>query len=233
VIRKDSDLSQDGLLGGKHSGFGVPRLTCALILAGLVLAGCGNPTQAPAQELVDVHATSAAWPWLAKVCDCAPGRGAIIRISAPEDADVRLRVGEPEFLASPAFQIDTEDVLVVVHAASPVRSLSQEEARLLFAGQGDPSIPVWVFSAGEDIQQIFDAVVMSGGNVTARARVAGNTKDMSDAINADQAAVGILPRHSNTADLREVLVVASAPVLAITATQPVGVLRDLLACLQK
>ena len=75
-------------------------------------------------------------------------------------ADIILRVGEPEFLASPAYQIDTEEILIVTHRQSPVQNLTLEEARALFAGQGDPSVQVWVYASEEDVQEVFDQFVM-------------------------------------------------------------------------
>ena len=74
----------------------------------------------------------------------------------PAAADILLRVGEPEFLDSPAYQIDTEDILIITHRQSPVQNLTLEDARALFAGQGDLSVQVWIYASGEDVQEVFD-----------------------------------------------------------------------------
>jgi hypothetical protein len=55
---------------------------------------------------------------------------------------------------------------------------------------------------------------------------------MSRAIANDPNAVGILSRRWKTEDVSDVYVAASAPVLAITPSEPQGVIKDLLACLQ-
>jgi hypothetical protein len=55
---------------------------------------------------------------------------------------------------------------------------------------------------------------------------------MSDLLNADPTVVGVLPRHWKMGDTREIFVISSVPVLAITPTEPQGATRNLLACLQ-
>lgn len=56
---------------------------------------------------------------------------------------------------------------------------------------------------------------------------------MSDTLVNESNAVGILPRHWKAGDVRDVLSVASVPVLAITESEPQGVIQELIACLQK
>jgi len=148
-------------------------------------------------------------------------------------ADIVLRVGEPELLAASAFQIDTEEILIVTHRQSPVQNLTLEEARALFAGQGDPSIQVWVYASGEDVQQVFDQVVMAGRRVSSSAQLAVHPQQMSDMLVDEANAVGILPRHWKVGDTREIYNVATVPVLALTDSEPQGAIRELIACLQK
>jgi hypothetical protein len=142
-------------------------------------------------------------------------------------------VGEPPFLDSPAFQIDTEELLIVTHRQSPIQNLTLEGARALFAGQGDPSVQVWVYASGEDVQEVFDQVVMAGTRVTASAQLAAHPQQMSDTLVSEPNTVGILPRHWKAGDTRDVLTVASVPVLAITNSEPQGPIKELIACLQK
>ena len=156
----------------------------------------------------------------------------ISRVDDPTTADIVLRVGEPEFLASPAYQIDEEEILIVTHRQSPVQNLTLEEARALFAGQGDASVQVWVYASEEDVQQVFDQFVMAERSVTSSARLAVNPQEMSDTLVNEANAVGILPRHWKVGDVREVFSVATVPVLAITQSEPQGVIKELIACLQ-
>lgn len=199
----------------------------------VLLSSCSPRPPSVTPQLVTVYSTSAAQPWLPPLYDCAGTSSLISRVDDPSTSDIALRVGEPAFLDSPAFQIDTEEILIVTHRQSPVQNLILEEARALFVGQGDPTVQVWVYSSGEDVQEVFERVVMDGGNVISSARIAVTPQQMSDTLVNEATAVGILPRHWKAGDTREVFSVATVPVLAITNSEPQGVIQELIACLQK
>jgi hypothetical protein len=123
--------------------------------------------------------------------------------------------------------------LIVTQRQSPVQNLTLEEARALFAGQGDPSVQVWVYAPEDDVQEIFDQAVMEGMSVTPSASLAMTPQQMSDTLVNEPNTVGILPRHWKAGDDREVFKVATVPVLALTKSEPEGAIKDLIACLQK
>src|SRR5688572_4280985 len=187
-----------------------------LILFSLTLFSCSTSTPPAALQVVNVYSTSAAQPWLTQLYTCAGSSSVISRVDDPSSADIILRVGEPEFLASAAYQIDTEEILIVTHRQSPVQNLTLEEARALFAGQGDPSVQVWVYALEEDVQVVFDQFMMEGRTVTSSARLAVNPQQMSDTLVNESNAVGILPRRWKAGDVREVFSVGTVPVLVIT-----------------
>ncbi|HEY9525578.1 MAG TPA: hypothetical protein VIR02_00770, partial [Anaerolineales bacterium] len=146
----------------------IPFLLSALLFS------CSPATLSVTPALITVYSTSAAQPWLPKLYDCAGTASAISRVDDPSVADIALRVGEPAGLHSPAFQIDTEEILIVTHRQSPVQNLTLEGARELFAGHGDPSLQVWVYASGEDVQELFNQIVMTGRSVDPSARLAVN-----------------------------------------------------------
>ena len=199
----------------------------------LMLFSCSTSTPQTTPQVVTVYSTSAAQPWLPPLYACAGSSTVISRVNEPLSADIILRVGEPEYLASPAYQIDTEEILIITHRQSPAQNLTLEDARSLFAGQGDPSVQVWVYASEEDVQVVFDQFVMEGRSVTPAARLAVNPQQMSDTLVTEANAVGILPRHWKVGDVRDVYLVATVPLLAITQNEPEGVIKELLACLQK
>jgi len=203
-----------------------------LTLFSLTLFSCSSSTPLATPQLVTVYSTSAAQPWLPPLYECAGPSTVISRVDDSSIADIILRVGEPEFLAAPAYQIDTEEILIVTHRQSPVQNLTLEEARALFAGQGDASVQVWVYAADEDVQRVFDQVIMEERSVVSSARLAVNPQEMSDTLVNQANVVGILPRHWKAGDVREVFSVATVPVLAITQSDPQGAIKELIACLQ-
>lgn len=205
-----------------------------LVLITLLVSSCSSgaaPVTTP--EVVSVYSSSSAEPWLSALYDCAQASSVLSRVDDPANADIVLRVGEPEVLTSFAYQIDTEEILIVTHRQSPVQNLTMDDARALFTGQGDLSVQVWVYASGEDIQQVFDKIVMDGRAVTSSAMVAANSQQMSDAINSQANAVGFLSRHWKMGDSRFVYSIPDVPVLAITPTEPQGAVRNLIACLQQ
>jgi hypothetical protein len=158
----------------------------------------------------------------------------VIRVvDSPAEADISIRIGEPDLLVTPAFQIDTEEVLVVTHRQSPLQNMTVEEVREMFAGQGDPSIQVWVYASGEDAQGVFEQAVMQGRSVTSLARLATSPQHMSDTLNKEPNAIGILPSRWKVGDSRFIYTIPEVPVLALVHEEPRGAVQEIIACLQR
>lgn len=206
----------------------------ALILLSLLISACATGTPQPTPEVVSVYSSSFTQPWLTDVYACAAESSTVVRLSdSISDAQVVLQIGEPEFLSSFAYQIDTEEILIVTHRQNPIQNLTLEEAQTLFMGLGAPSVQVWVYASEADVQRVFDQLVMNGRGVAASARVAVTPQQMSDTLVSESNSVGVLPRHWKVGDVREVYSVGMVPVLALTQAEPQGVVKNLLACLQK
>jgi hypothetical protein len=217
--------------------FHCPRNDIILfLLSSFLLFSCSTGTPPPSTpQLVSVYASSAAQPWLSELYGCAAGQNNIVlsRVDDPNSAGIVLRIGEPEFLSSFAYQIDNEEILIVTQRQSPIQNLTLDDARTLFMGLGDPAVQVWVYASGEDVQTVFDQLVMEGRSVTPSANVAVNPQQMSDTLVNESNTVGILPKHWKTGDSRIVFSAGTAPVLALTKSEPQGMVKELIACLQK
>jgi hypothetical protein len=79
---------------------------------------------------------------------------------------------------------------------------------------------------------VFDQFVMEGRSVSSSSNVAVTPQQMSDVLNGESTAIGILPRHWKAGDVREGYSVAMAPVLAITQNEPQGAINQIICCLQ-
>lgn len=203
------------------------------VLLSFLTACTPATTPIPKPQIINVYTTPATQPWLTDVYACAPV-GTVIRVASdPFEAELSLRLGEPDILATPAYQIDTEEIQVVTHRQSPVQNMTVEAVRELFAGQGDPSMQVWVYASGEDVQKVFEQVVMQGRSVTSLARLATSPQHMADTLNNQPGTVGVLPRHWKVGDSRFVYTIPDVPVLAIVNEEPQGGIQALIACLQK
>ncbi len=202
-----------------------------LFLLSFFLFSCA-PAAPPPSQIVDVYATAAAQPWLAGLYTCADVVSATLNFTA-DSPQIQLRLGELDGWTGPAYQIGAEDILIVAGLQSPLPTPTSERARELFAGRGDPSVQVWAYAPGVDAQRAFESALMDGRSVTSLARLAVGPSHMIEALTADPNAVGILPRRWMNDQLRELFVAASVPVLALTPSEPVGFVRELIACLQK
>ena len=132
-----------------------------------------------------------------------------------------------------AYQIDTEEILIVAQRQSSVQNLTLDDARALFTGLGDPSVQVWVYASDADVQRVFDQLVMKGGSVSSSVKVAVSPQQMSDTLVNQPNTVGVLPKHWKAGDSRIVFSAGTMPVLALTKSEPAGVVKNLLTCLQK
>lgn len=208
----------------------------ALLFLVLTLTACASSpeTSLPAPPpVVSVYASPAAEPWLEDVFACGTEISVVIRLSASESAaDIRLRLGEPETLSSPAYQIGTEDILVVTRRESPLQNLERDQAQMLFS-KGGGNVEVWVYASSADVQEIFEREVMRGMQIHASARLALHPGQFVDALNAGSSAVGLLPRRWINETMREAFALRDVPVLAITPGEPQGAVKELIACLQK
>ncbi|GAB4504803.1 MAG: hypothetical protein Fur0043_17970 [Anaerolineales bacterium] len=204
-----------------------------LLLVLFILAGCVPVAPAIEVQALDIYATPAAQPWLAEAYACAPEGIALRVANSPDQAEMTIRLGESDDLPPAlAYQIGKEEILVVAHPASPLRDLTIEEARALFARAGASSVEVWVYDAEEDVQAVFEQAVMEERPITSLARLAVGPQHMSEVLTNNPHAVGLLPRRWVTVDLHTLFIVPDVPVLALLRDEPHGALRVLLACLQ-
>jgi hypothetical protein len=220
------------------------------------LSACGTPAPASTPQVLTVQYTAAAQPWLADLYDCAnlvPGTvlSADQRLAStldPESADLILRLGAPVKLNTPSFAVGEEEIKVIVNPQNPLTRLTRAQLAALFTGRsrnwkevggGEAPVRVWAFAPGEDLQRIFDEKALQGASISSLARQAADSSQMAQAVASDVGAIGILPQHSVTEDVHAVSLPddlaaqLQVPVLAITAGQPQGATRDLLACMQK
>jgi hypothetical protein len=206
----------------------LPSALCLLLFA--LLSSCTTPTPTIPPQTITAYATASAQPWMDELFACATEQNIIVEVTA-ENPDISLRIGEPEVLVSPAYQIGEEEILIVTHRESPVQNLTLADVQAIFAGVGDESVQVWVYASGLDVQGVFDQAAMEGRSVTSLARVAASPQEMSDTLNSDPSAIGILPKHWAAGNLRAVYSVGVFPVLAITNGEPQGAARTVLGCL--
>ncbi len=218
----------------------MPRRILALLLLSWLAWACGQTVASATPQAVSVYATSAAYPWLDEVYKCASPSD-VVRLSDPSAAQISLRLGTEPATTAQAFQIGSDDLLVVVQPQVGVGPLSLDQVRQLFSGQvtrwkdvggSDIRVEVWTYSQVEDVQAIFESVVMRGQPIVSLAHLAVSAQAMSDSVGANPGSIGILPRRWKMGNTDAVYTVSSIPVLALVGSPMPDPVRDLISCLQ-
>jgi hypothetical protein len=223
-----------------------PRLALGLI-ALILLAACSSAAPAGTPQTISVQYTFAATAWLGTLNTCAGNNVVRPELRSADfidlsSANLAIRIGQPDRLTTPAYQIGTEEILVIVNRQNPVNKLTADQVRGLFTGQlpswkdingSNAPVQAWVFPDGEDVQQLFADIALGGTPVGPGARLANSPDEMARAVAADVNAIGILPRHWKAGNVSDVYTVTNAPVLALVPVQPDNAMTRILACLQK
>lgn len=213
----------------------------------LILVACGPGEPVVPVGSITVQYTDAASPWLSELNACAGDRtvNAVLRAANLIDlqsGEVAMEIGTSPGGNSKAYQIGSEDLIVILNPRNPVKSLTAGQVRGLFTGLitsweavGGLEAPVvvWVFPPGEDLQQFFMTTFLAGSAITSNARLATSMADMRQEIASNGDAVGILTRRWTTDDLSTAYTITGLPVLVLTQGEPQDTIQGLISCLQK
>jgi hypothetical protein len=214
----------------------------------ILLVSCASSGPAITPLPLSIQYTFSTTPWLEKFFKCSGDR-VINAELLPADlldldsSDLVMRISMPTEPITPAYQIGTDDLLVIINPQNPVSKLTVDQVFTLFTGRiqtwksinnTNNPVHVWVFAAGEDVQQVFEQAVLGDSPVTSLARLANSPEEMLQAVSNDAGAVGLITRSWETKTTSDAFTVArSLPILAIPQSEPTGALAQILACLQK
>ncbi len=220
-----------------------------------------SATPAPTLQAINLVFPVALQPWADKLGVCASGNPGVGLYFMPSESsqsslqsnDIALTLGEPStHNGSIAYsQVGWEQVVVIANRENNIAQLTLAELRSIFSGQmatwdfgAKQPIQVWLFADGDPVRIVFDNTVMTGHSITTEAMLAPDQGAMLEAIANHVSAIGYTTEsYLATAAKAEsakvkILPLADAPegfhqpVVAITAGEPQGLVRDLLVCLQ-
>jgi phosphate transport system substrate-binding protein len=164
--------------------------------------------------------------------------------------DLAFRIGNEvgSYFAAP---VGYEQIVVIVNADNPLSRLSIDQLQVLFTGQltqwdvlggSQQMAQVWSYPEGDDVRQVFDDAILGGQRLTTFAQLAPDPQAMLEAVSDDPAAIGYLPErwlkdglNPNVRVLPLAQTLADSlrqPILALAVTEPEGITRTLLLCLQ-
>ena len=224
------------------------RTIAFFLLACFLLASCNSTHPIAHPEQVTVQYTSASIPWLAGLYTCAGGIVVIAEQQSANHLDLQsaemvIRIGSPNTSISFAYQIGTDNLLVIVNEKNPTQVLTETQVFELFTGQvqnwksingTDAPVQVWSFPTGEDVQGIFNQIALHGSPVTSGAHLANSQDEMVQAVQKDVNAIGIITQKWKSGNISGANTIATnLPVLAITLSKPQKTFARIIACMQK
>ncbi|MBU0512539.1 MAG: hypothetical protein KKD28_15825 [Chloroflexi bacterium] len=221
-----------------------------LLTLGLLLVTACTPiataTPLPTPQLITVAITPTLRPWhdILHKCATANPEIALILEEKPETslevgaADLILRVGAPpEGIPGSAALLGWEEILIIAHPETKFDNWDIAKLHDIYTASPTP-YQIWTYSPGSELRQIFDAAVLNA-RTSPYAFLAPDPAAMLEAVANDKRAIGYLPKSWLNDAVRPVNVgsdlqnVLRQPILALTDTEPEGVMRAFLVCVQE
>jgi len=183
--------------------------------------------------------------------------------STPSKGAILLRWGEPPNLTEYSSQLGINRLEIVVNPANPVNSLTAGLVQQISDGKltswnevyencpecftAEPETELGAeppglnfFLAGEEIQDLFDQVVMANAPVSrATSILIPSTLKMREAVVTSPSQIGFLPSGAIDASVKPVTITGiedaslTLPILAISGNKPQGAAEEWLKCLQQ
>ena len=222
-----------------------------LLTLGLLLVTACKPIAAaaplPTPQLITVAITPTLRPWHVLLHKCATANPeiALILDERPETslelgaADVTLRLGaSPEGTPGSAALLGWEDILIIAHPDTEFDNVDIAKLHEMYTAS-PPLYQIWTYSKGSELRPIFDTAVLGNADTSPYAFLAPDPAAMLDAVTNDKHAIGYLPKSWLNDAVRTVNVDADLqnafrqPILALTDTEPEGVMRAFLVCVQE
>lgn len=238
------------------------RIWLGLLLALLaLLTACGPaaPSDSPALEVVHLQTTAILEHWLPKAADCAaaiPNLGIASEIAEPDalslaSADLILRLGARQSEDPFTAVMGRESLVLVAGDQVPVSSLSLKSLHSLYAGDwtlwsdlpeadsaaADLPISLLSYPAGHELEALFSQTYLGGSPILGSPQRYASPEGLAELLSANPGAIGYTLSSLVPVGYRTVPVTGLAAdpvfyVLAVTAKEPAGGLRQLLLCLQ-
>lgn len=231
-----------------------------LLLALLAACGPAPATEETALEVVHLQTTPALAHWLPEVAECAnaiPNLGLASEIAEPSalslgSADLILRLGPPQGDDPYTAVMGMESFALVAGDQVPLDSISIESLRSIFAGEwtlwsevpevnnpADTELPLTLFTypIGNELEELFGQTYLDGKAPLGSHPRYSSTDKLAELLAENPYGLGYALASQVPAGFRtlEITGLEQGPafyVLAVTAGEPEGGLKQLLLCLQ-
>lgn len=165
-----------------------------------------------------------------------------------ETAGVLLRWTDADADQGKTFKLGEDRLAVIVHPDNPLEEIEISQLAAVYSGaildwsglqEGTSgAIQPWVYPSGDDAQSLFDNNVLPFDELIGTARIAPDPQTMLEAVGDDPLAIGMIPSRWLDPSVRAIKITGDSeqdwtlPILAVTADDPAGSVRDWLLCVQ-
>ena len=229
------------------------------LIAGM-LTGCATPQAvepAATPQVLRVEVSSTL-DWLrTDMAECTQqvaGLGLLVdTVPVPNqvlaNADVNLRWSNQTTAGGFIFELGEDMLTLIVHPDNPVEALELSVVKDMYYGQvtiwpgGDDAagaaVQPWVFPDDSEAQGLFERVLVSNNQIIRTAKIAPTPEAMLEAVANDPQAIGFLPTRWLNPSVKPIEILdfqnndLLLPILAVTKSEPTGLTRDWLLCLQE
>ncbi len=233
------------------------RWVAGLLIAGL-LAGCqGQPKTTPEPITpLDVQLTPAL-DWLRPaMAACAVENPALsltvqsanLADQTLDTADVLLRWTDTDADQGKTFKLGEDRLTIIVNPENSLKEMDNSQLAAVYSGSltdwsglqesASGTIQPWIYPAGDDAQALFDKFVLPFADLTGASSIAPDPETMLTAVGSDPLAIGLIPSRWLNTSVKPIKVAGDSeaswtlPILAVTADEPAGAVRDWLLCVQ-
>jgi DNA-binding transcriptional LysR family regulator len=153
--------------------------------------------------------------------------------------DVTLWVGEPpQGIPGFAVSLGADEIIVIAGSEVALRNLSTAQLQDLYS-KPSSVYKILSYHEGNELRSIFDKIILGEAALSSYVLITPDPSAMLEAIKADPMAIGYIPKSWLTSEVqkisleRELQTFFRQPILAVTASEPEGSLKNYLVCLQQ
>lgn len=223
-----------------------------------LLAGCQGQVETTPQPIVPVKVQiTPALDWLRPSMAACAGENPDLSLTVQsanltdqtlDTAGVLLRWTDTDTDQGKTFKLGEDRLAVIVHPDNLLEEIEISQLAAVFSGStldwtelqlgASGAIQPWVYPTGDDAQALFDKNVLPFDELIGTARIAPDPQTMLEAVGSDPLAVGLIPARWLNSSVKAIKITGDTeqewtlPILAVTANEPAGPVRDWLLCVQ-
>ena len=156
-----------------------------------------------------------------------------------ENTDMIIQLGEPEDgLTNFTYQFRQEEIILITSPDINPAILSPEQIKEQYTAM-KPDFSIWTYPEGHEMERLFSHLILDGVALSPYSQLVPNPEAMLETINGGYNSIGYILNSFTNEFTNQISVDQSIqdsltqPVLLISKREPVGDVREFIACLQE